>query len=366
MKKKKKQSCSCTPQCDACKTECKPSKTEVSCKKECKPCEIVCKPCETTVECTPISGCKPCPSQKLDYYCECPPDCEVTFCDECVDLAKKAEELFTKACKYEAQATDTYTQAMDCEKSAKLMSQKACNLLENSAKCENQSKYDECKAKQLMQQAEELAQRAKSLKKEACTIEKEAQSNCEKAKCLYEKAETTNEKAKCLYEQALKYDEKALQCYKTAGDKIKEYESKSKKCEEMMNKCDNKLNDCHKNCVSAGISKKYVPVEKSYGGCGCATQKPSKSEKIVEKTCSCEEEIIYVDMDNNCGCKPSSYVTPMYNLSPMQNMGNMQNKYPSLEDGCGCMMDEYSDMNEMWMNYYMYMQQMMQQTPYNK
>lgn len=345
MKKKKKQSCSCTPQCES-------SKMEVSCKTECEPCEIVCKPCKTTVECNPITGCKPCPSNKVDYYCECPPDCEVTFCDECVEIAKKAEELFKKACKYEAEATQTYNQAEECEKSAKLMSQKACSLLENSAKCENQSKYDECKAKQLMQQAGELANKAKGLKKEACEIEKEAQAHCEKAKCLYEKADVSNEKAKALYEQAMKYDEKALQCYKTAGDKIKEYESKSKVCEEMMNKCGNKLNNCHKNCVSAGMTKKESKPSKS---CGC--------EKIVEKTCSCEEEIIYVDMDNSCGCQ-SSYVTPMYNMTAMQGMGNMQNKYPSLDGGC--MMDEYADMNDMWMNYYMYMQQMMQQMPYNK
>ena len=47
MKKKKKQSCSCTPQNEACKPveQCNTTKK----------CEV-CKPCETVVECTPISS----------------------------------------------------------------------------------------------------------------------------------------------------------------------------------------------------------------------------------------------------------------------------------------------------------------------
>ena len=88
MKKKKKQSCSCTPQYDACKTV-------EPCKKTQK-CEI-CKPCETVVECTPISSCKPCPTEKkpMNSYMECPcGDYEITCVDKCVELAKKAEELF--------------------------------------------------------------------------------------------------------------------------------------------------------------------------------------------------------------------------------------------------------------------------------
>ena len=85
MKKKKKQSCSCTPQYDACKTV-------EPCKKTQK-CEI-CKPCETVVECTPISSCKPCPTEKkpMNSYMECPcGDYEITCVDKCVELAKKAE-----------------------------------------------------------------------------------------------------------------------------------------------------------------------------------------------------------------------------------------------------------------------------------
>ena len=75
MKKKKK--VSCAPQCN---TECNQSKAQVTISKECKPCEVVCEPCETKVCCTPITGCKP--NLKCEeYYCECPPECEIQFCD---------------------------------------------------------------------------------------------------------------------------------------------------------------------------------------------------------------------------------------------------------------------------------------------
>ena len=98
-------------------------------------------------------------------YVECPcGDYEITCVDKCVELAKKAEELFNKACKYEAEATQTFNQAKECEKSAKLLSQKACSLLQSANNCENQSKANECKAKELMQQAEELSHKAKCLK----------------------------------------------------------------------------------------------------------------------------------------------------------------------------------------------------------
>ena len=365
MKKKKKQSCSCTPQIESCKVE-EPCKTTKKCE--------TCKPCEAVAECMPISSCKPCPTEKkpMASYVECPcGDYEITCVDKCVELAKKAEELFEKACKYEADATQTFNQAKECEKSAKLLSQKACNLLQNANKSENQAKNDECKAKELMQRAQELCEKAKALKKEAECIEKNAKENCEKAKCLYEKAETYNEKAKCLYNQALKYDEKALECYKTAGDKIKEYESKSKKCEEMLDKCGNKLQNCENNCVSTqgvqskmGMGKEMESMP-SMPSCGC--NKPSKKscETIVEKTCKCDEEIIYVDMDDcNSTNQCSTYVSPMYNMGPMQCMGNFTNKYPSLDN---LNMSPYtSQYDDMWMNYYMYMQQMMQQMPFNK
>lgn len=90
MKKKKKQSCSCTPQYDACKTV-------EPCKKTQK-CEI-CKPCETVVECTPISSCKPCPTEKkpMNSYMECPcGDYEITCVDKCVELAKKKLKNYLK------------------------------------------------------------------------------------------------------------------------------------------------------------------------------------------------------------------------------------------------------------------------------
>lgn len=390
MKKKKKQSCSCTPQNEACKVESTCTTT--------KKCEV-CKPCETVVECTPISSCKPCTTEKkpVSCYVESPcGDYEITCVDKCVELAKKAEELFEKACKYEADATQTFNQAKECEKSAKLLSQKACNLLQNSNKCENQAQNDECKAKELMKRAQELFEKARALAKEAECIEKEAKSNCEKARNLYEKAETYNEKAKCLYNQALKYDEKALECYKTAGDKIKEYESKSKKCQEMLDKCGNKLQNCNNNCISTdGMKTKMdmggqmmmtsIPscmtpstsecttIQISPCECNKSSKKTCKNvmnqntcDSILEKTYNCDDEIIYVNMDDACSCANScsTYVSPMYNMSPMQCMGNFSNKYPSLDD-----MNMYqcnSQYDEMWMNYYMYMQQMMQQTPYNK
>ena len=218
-----------------------------------------------------------------------------------------------------------------------------------------------------MQRAQELCEKAKALKKEAECIERDAKENCERAKCLYEKAETYNEKAKCLYNQALKYDEKALECYKTAGDKIKEYEGKSKKCEEMLDKCGNKLQNCENNCVSKPSIQSKMDTTPSKPSCGC--NKPCKNtcETIVEKTCKCDDEIIYVDMDNSCsfGDSCSTYVSPMYNMAPMQCMGNFTNKYPSLDNSN---MSPYTttQYDEMWMNYYMYMQQMMQQMPYNK
>lgn len=357
MKKKKKQSCSCTPQYDACKTV-------EPCKKTQK-CEI-CKPCETVVECTPISSCKPCPTEKkpMNSYMECPcGDYEITCVDKCVELAKKAEELFEKACKYEADATQTFNQAKECEKSAKLLSQQACNLLQNANKCENQSRNDEYKAKELMQRAKELCEKAKALTQEAECIENEAKSNCEKAKCLYEKAETYNEKAKCLYNQALKYDEKALECYKIAGDKIKEYENKSKKCEEMVNKCESKLQSCENNCVSNKDVDTKMNMQANLSSCGCNNTCKNSCETIVEKSCKCDDEIIYVNMDNCTSKKQcSTYVSPMYNMSPMQCMGNFTNKYPSLDDtNMSPYMGQYDDM---WMNYYMYMQQIMNQMPY--
>ena len=100
MRKKKKQSCSCTPQHDACNeniqtiTSCKPNK-QVN----------TCKPAQTCVD--DICG---------DY--------EITCVDKCVNLAKKADELFEKALQCDCQATDIYNQAQQCEKSAQALSQK--------------------------------------------------------------------------------------------------------------------------------------------------------------------------------------------------------------------------------------------------
>ncbi|WP_455538282.1 hypothetical protein [Terrisporobacter sp.] len=365
MKKKKKQSCSCTSQYETCKP-CEPVKATT------KKCEDY-DPCETITEYSPISSCKPCSTEKnlMASYVDCPSgDYEITCVDKCVELAKKAEELFDKACKYEANATNAFNQAKECEKSAKLLSQKACNLLQNANKFENQAKDDECRAKELMQKAKDLFEKARALNKEAESIENDAKSSCERAKALYEKAETYNEKAKCLYNQALKYDEKALECYKTAGDKIKEYENKSKKCEDMIDKCGSKLKNCENNCVSNKYEKDkmmdmYIPIASNKHSSGCMSSYKNPCESVVDKTYKCDDEIIYIDMDNcTCNNQCSSYVSPMYNMAPMQCMGNFSNKYPSLDN---CDMNNYDyEYDDMWMNYYMYMQKMMQQMPYNK
>ena len=178
--------------------------------------------------------------------------------------------------------------------------------------------------------------------------------------------EIINNETQGIIRITLKYDEKALECYKTAGDKIKEYEKKSKKCEEMIDKCGYKLQNCENNCAyNQPVQSKMDMKMPSTPSCGCAKPCKNTCETVVEKTCNCNDEIIYVDMDNcSCNNQCSTYVSPMYNMAPMQCMGNFTNKYPSLDNSnMSCYDNQY---DEMWMNYYMYMQQMMQQMPYNK
>ena len=173
------------------------------------------------------------------------------------------------------------------------------------------------------------------------------------------------------YNQALKYDEKALECYKTAGDKIKEYENKSKKCEDLINKCNSKLNNCMTSCVQPEQTKKScgcnIYDKKQVNNCGCT----SKAETYGCQ--SCEEEIIQVAPEqqqntiqsNNCGCMCEteyeySYVNPMYDMTPMQYMGNMSNQYMTMETPYIMPFDDGDSMNDMWNNYYMYIQKMIQ------
>ena len=400
MKKKKKQSCSCTPQYDVCNenmpsiTSCKPVKQADTCKM----------PVQT------------CPEDICGDY-------EITCVDKCVNLAKKAEELFEKALQCDCQATDIYNQAQQCEKSAQVLSQKANNLLNNANATEKEAKAAECKAQQLLNKAEELCAKAKCLYQEGKQTQKEAEANCESAKCLYEKAQSYNDQAKALYSQALKCDEKALECYKSAGEKIKEYELKSKKCEDMINKCGAKLNECankapcqmtkptqttamhqmvnkpsctckyeqydyscnppqKKTCVSQQQTNKMTcPTNKQnycdqadivyvqdYDLCNPPQKKACMSQQQTNKmTCPTnkqnycnQSDIVYVQdydlcSDNLC----STYVSPMYDMMPMQCSGNIYNKYPSLEmPNINPCMDQYNNMNDVWMNYYNYMQNM--------
>lgn len=361
MRKKKKQSCSCTPQHDACNeniqtiTSCKPNK-QVN----------TCKPAQTCVD--DICG---------DY--------EITCVDKCVNLAKKAEELFEKALQCDCQATDIYNQAQQCEKSAQALSQKANNLLNNANVTEKEAKAAECKAQQLLDKAEELCAKAKCLYQEGKQTQKEAEANCESAKCLYEKAQSYNDQAKALYSQALKCDEKALECYKSAGEKIKEYELKSKKCEDMISKCGAKLDECANKAPCQMTKPAPTTVSNQVvnkPSCSCKYEQydyscnlPQKKtcvapQPTTKKTCPtttqnyCNQpDIVYVqdyDLCSNNSC--SSYVSPMYDMTPMQCSGNISNKYPSLEmPNMNSYMNQCGDMNDMWMNYYNYMQNMYMQ-----
>ena len=329
MRRRKKTACSCAPQSEVCN---------------------VCN--ETPTQTKVVSHCKK-PIKKED---ECPcGDYEITHVDNCVKLAKQAEELFEKALEFECKATESYEQAKECEKSSKVLSAKAESLLNKANTSEKEAKAAECKAKELMEKAEQLKEQAKCLYKEAECIEKEAQTNCEQAKCLFEKAQSHNEKAKALYNQALKCDEKALECYKTAGEKIKEYEAKSHKCEAMMEKCMNKIDECHNKPKCGEVKHTHCEIEKPKTNCGC--------KKEYVQPCKQKEEIIYIEdakINVNQGC--STYVSPMYDMYHMQYMGEFAEQYPYLEAPyMNVHMGQCEDMNEMWMNYYMMMQNMMMQ-----
>lgn len=71
-----------------------------------------------------------------------------------------------------------------------------------------------------------------------------------------------------------------------------------------------------------------------------------------ENNCDYEEK--------DCGCqnqKNYSYIDPMYDMTPMQYMGNMP--YQCLNMQTPYIMvyeDDVEDINDMWNNYYMYMQ----------
>ena len=50
----------------------------------------------------------------------------------------------------------------------------------------------------------------------------------------------------------------------------------------------------------------------------------------------------------------------MYDMTPMQYMGNMSNQYMTMETPYITTSDDLYNMNDMWNNYYMYIQKMIQ------
>ncbi|WP_373598126.1 hypothetical protein [Paraclostridium bifermentans] len=382
-------------------------------KDECKVKESYCEPCKKP-------ACNKSESYKMPEATCCPKgpcdDCEIKFEDTCVKLAKEAEKLFKKALDCECLAVESYEEAKECDKKAKALEAKAKKLAKESIDNECEAEKLKKQANDLLCKSEDLCQKAKCLYKEAEKAGDEAEKYCEKAKCLYEKAQNENEQAKCLYSQAMKCDEKAMNCYKVAGEKIKEYEEKSKKCENMMKKCQDKINDCYdmddckkmkKSCyVDLGLDEpcKSKPSKCSnkhdkmncydnYESCN-KKMKPScecevkyvcptynKPKKEMKKKCSCDYDYSYCDMDDYCSkydydkkedyCdlddillikeeETGLYINPIYNMEPMQYMGDFACKYPSMEEPY-MNMDEMGmeEMQDMWMNYYMYMQNMM-------
>lgn len=352
-----KSTCNINP-CETNPCECNTKKTEC-CVKSCIPDKTI----------TPIECCKPtkCKTKIKEYPCPCEEECEIKCEDKCVDLSKRAEELFEKAMKYEKMAMCAFKEARQYEENARCLSQKSCNLLQSAKAADKGSKDANCSAQELIKKAEELCNKAKCLYKEASLVEKEAEENCQNAKCAYEKAENCNEQAKYLYNQALKYEEKALKCYKSAQEKIKEYGGKSKKCEELINKCNMKLNNYmegeYDKCECKPMKKEMPsceckPIKKHMTSCDDYKYEDCKGDYSYE-SCKyddyCEEEIIQLVPEKKCGC---TYINPMYDMTPMQYMGNMSTQYMTMETPYIMPCDEIQNINDMWNNYYMYIQKM--------
>lgn len=377
--RKKKKSCGCNNQMNMCN-----GKNMNYCTKKENTCEDKCVSNTKPIQCNPkscipdkpikvIDSCKPakCKPKIKEYTCPYE-DCEIKCEDKCSDLAKKAEELFNKALKYEKKAECALQEAKQLEENAKNLSQKSCNLMQNAKDVDNQAKNATCSAQELMNKAEELCSKAKCLYKEAKELEQEAAQNCQDAKCAYEKAQNYNEQAKYLFNQTLKYEQKTLECYKDAEEKIKEIGGKSKKCQELIKKCNSKLNNSMDSCIE----------EKPKKSCGCnMCDKPEKDScEFVSKNDSCgcesykynnygcndcEEDIIQLKPENSCNCICEnncqySYINPMYDMMPMQYMGGMSSEYITMETPYISTCDTSDNINDMWNNYYMYIQKMIQ------
>ena len=146
-----------------------------------------------------------------------------------------------------------------------------------------------------------------------------------------------------------------------------------------MEKCSNKIDACQNKPKCNENKYIYCDLEKHNDKCGYKMQnikqncgcKPVEAKKTCKTQCKqqyvnpCYEkdEIIYVEdtkININKGC--STYVTPMYDMYQMQCMGEFSQQYPSLEmPYMNPYMNSYDDMSDMWMNYYMMMQNMTMQ-----
>lgn len=256
-------------------------------------------------------------NKQIKKYIECD-DYEISCSDKCLDLAKKSNELFEKACIYESKASDVFGQSKNLENESKVLSAKAQNLISKSKDNKEKAKLNECKAQELLDKSKELFDQAKCLYKEGQQVKSQADEDLEQSKLLYKEAQNYSDKAKDLFNQASKCGEKAIQCYKTVGEKIKKYEDNSKFCKEMIDKCNNKLNIFEKNQINCEENPIYI--------------KPISKCKPTYKN-SYSNEIIYVEDTDICN-----------------NVSDMDNKLSQLCDLT--YVDKYQEFNDMWMNYY--------------
>ena len=86
------------------------------------------------------------------------------------------------------------------------------------------------------------------------------------------------------------------------------------------------------------------PCESTEKSCDCM-KKPCD---CYEKKCNCMEESQY-----KC-----SYIDPMFDMTPMHYMGNMSTEYITMKTPYIMTCEEVDNINDMWNNYYMYIQKM--------
>ena len=133
MKKKKKSSCSCTPQQDVCNNSVTNTCNTCNTNNTCKPSNT----CDANNTCKPNNTCKKPMKKYIEAVCN---DCEIKFVDTCADLASKAEELFEKALQHQCMAEEALEQAKQCEQSANTLAANAQNLMKKAKNAEKESK----------------------------------------------------------------------------------------------------------------------------------------------------------------------------------------------------------------------------------